>query len=642
MVYMPNSTILLLIADEQLSDLLERAVLKPARYQVTQVSDPSVAKAIIRSSPIDAIIIEYGIGGEEFEIIEELDNTFPGLPLIVIGDLKDEELYIKALRHGVIEFLTPPLKPEIVLDTVHQAVARRAKLNNWAHDRYKRNTDVLQRRVSVLETLSNVGRSVTASLDLDEVLKLVVDAAVDITGAEEGSLLILDESTGELYMRAARNFQDEFVRTFSLPINDTLAGDVVRTGKPVILDEQSPQKIKTSYLVKSLIYVPLKIQDRVIGVLGVDNRESGNPLVAQHITSVSALADYAAIAIENARLYSSTEVERNKLEAILTRIEDGVIVVGLDGKVLLVNRVARDIFGIGDQEVNQKSIDKVFQHEELLDLIKTGHETFPYRSEIEVGEDRVIETKLNFTRDVGMTVTLHDVTYFKELDRVKSDFVSTVSHDLRSPLTAILGYVELLERVGPINERQLSFIQRVQASVRNITELINDLLDLGRIESGFDERMVSLSLPKVIQFSVESINNKIQEKGQHLNVEVPENLPNVLGDSVRLRQVVDNLLGNALRYTPQGGQISISADNENDQIILRISDEGYGIPAADRPHIFEKFYRASNVVENISGSGLGLAIVKSIVENHQGRVWVDSVEGEGSTFTVVLPIDKGG
>jgi two-component system, OmpR family, phosphate regulon sensor histidine kinase PhoR len=637
---MPTSTILLLISDEQLCDLLERAVLKPAGYQVAQVKEPSAAKAIIRSSPIDAIVIEYGIDGGEFEIVKEFVDTYPGVPLIIISNIEDEALYIKALRLGVFECLMPSLKPDVVLGVVQRAVERRAKLNAWASDRYKRNTDVLRQRVNVLETLSNVGRSVTASLDLDEVLKLVVDAAVDITGAEEGSLLILDESSGELNMRAARNFQDEFVRTFSLPISDTLAGDVVRTGKPVMLDEQSPQKIKTSYLVKSLIYVPLKIHDRVIGVLGVDNREGGHPLMSQHITSISALADYAAIAIENARLYSGTEVERNKLEAILTRIEDGVIVVGLDDKVILVNRVARDIFDIGDHEVTQKSVDEVFHHEQFLDLLKNGHETFPYRSEIEVGEGRVIDIQLNFTPDVGMTVTLHDVTNFKELDRIKSDFVSTVSHDLRSPLTAILGYVELLERVGPINERQRSFIQRVQTSVRNITELINDLLDLGRIESGFDARMVSLSLPKVVQYSVESLKNKIREKEQQLSVDVPEDLPNVLGDSVRMRQVVDNLLGNALRYTPQGGRIDISAAEENEQIILRVIDEGCGIPASDRPHIFEKFYRASNVVENISGSGLGLAIVKSIVENHQGRVWVDSVEGKGATFTVVLPIEK--
>lgn len=638
---MPNSVILLIIADEQMRDLLERGVLKPAGYQVVQVRDIVAGKAIIKSSPIDAIILEMGIGGDGFQAANELIQTFPGIPLILINNVDDKTLYMKALRLGVLEMLTPPLKPDFVLEILQQAVERRNRLNSWANDRYRRNTDTLRKRVNVLETLSNVGRSVTASLDLDEVLKLVVDAAVEITGAEEGSLLILDENTGELNMRAARNFQDEFVRTFSLPISDTLAGDVIRTGKPVLVGEKSPQKIKTSYLVKSLIYVPLKIQDRVIGVLGVDNRESEKHFLANHITSVSALADYAAIAIENARLYSGTEFERNKLEAILTRIEDGVIVIGTDGKVILVNRVARKLFNLEDQEVDFKSADEVFQHEQLLDLLNNGHQTFPYRTELELGDERVVNTQLNFIPDVGTTVTLHDVTYFKELDRIKSDFVSTVSHDLRSPLTAILGYVELLERVGPVNERQQSFIKRVQTSVRNITELINDLLDLGRIESGFDERKVSLSLSNVVQYSIESMKTKILEKEHQLSVNIPANLPNVIGDSVRLRQVVDNLLGNSSRYTPQGGKINISATQENEQIILRVSDNGCGIPASDRPHIFDKFYRASNVVENISGSGLGLAIVKSIVENHQGRIWVDSVEEEGTTFTVVLPIETG-
>lgn len=636
---MSTNTILLIVTDKQTGDLLERGVLQPAGYQVIQVTEPTAAKSIIRSSPIDSIVLDAGVGESEFDFVDELVKTFPVIPLILIGKSEDDEFHFKALRHGVMDVLPLPLKPDVVLDAVQRGVERRAQFNSWASDRNRRDTDVLRKRVNVLETLSKVGRSLTASLDLDEVLTQVVDTAVELTGSEEGSLLILDEDSGELYMRAARNFQDEFVQTFRLPISDTLAGDVVRTGKPVLLDEKSPQKIKTSYLVKTLIYVPLKVHDRVIGVLGVDNRESERSFNSQHVTLVSALADYAAIAIENARLFSSTEIERSKLKAILTRIEDGVIVVDPEGKVILVNRVARNLFELADQEVAMKPIEEVFKDEQLLDLLRNGHETFPYRSELELDDQRVIDTQLNFVPDVGITVTMHDVTYFKELDRIKSEFVSTVSHDLRSPLTAILGYVELLERVGPLNERQRSFVQRVQASVRNITELINDLLDLGRIESGFDERYVVLSLPNVIQYSVESIKGRLIEKNLTLSVDVADDLPKVVGDSVRLRQVFDNLLGNALRYTPTGGEISIIAREENDQIIMQVIDNGVGIPASDRPHIFDKFYRASNVVENITGSGLGLAIVKSIVENHQGRVWVDSSEGEGSTFTVVLPVE---
>ncbi len=637
---MPSSNILLIVSDEQMGDLLERGVLKPVGYQITQVAEPTAAKSIIRSSPVDCIILESGVGGKNYKLVYDLLESFPATPLILIGSEKDTEHYVKLLRWGLSDFLTPPLKPDVVLESIQRGVDQSARLNSWAKDQYRRDTDFLRQRVNVLETLGNVGRSVTALLDLDEVLKTVVDAAVEFTGAEEGSLLILDESSGELTMRASLNFQDEFVKTFRLPINDTLAGEVVRTGKPVLLDEKSPQKIKTSYLVKTLIYVPLKIHDKVLGVLGVDNRESERPFLPQHISLVSTLADYAAIAIENARLFENTEIARHKLEAILTKIEDGVIVVDADGKVILVNRVARALFEIDDDESFMKPVEDVFNHEQLVELLTNGNETFPFRCELEINEDKVINAQMNFVPDVGLTITLHDVTYFKELDRIKSDFVSTVSHDLRSPLTAILGYIELLERVGPINDKQRTFIQRVQMSVRNITELINDLLDLGRIESGFDESKVSLSVTNVVKYSVESLKDRILENDIKLTLDAPKDLPQIIGDSVRLRQVVDNLLGNALRYTQKGGKIDVVLREENEQIIFQVCDDGVGIPAADRPHIFEKFYRASNVVDDISGSGLGLAIVKTIVENHNGRIWVDSTEGEGSTFTIVLPIEK--
>jgi len=637
---MPNSTILLIVSDEQTGNLLERGVLRPAGYQVTQVKEPTAAKSIIRSSPIDSIILENGIGGGNFEFAYDLLNTFPATPLILIGSSNDKDSYVDFLRRGVLDFLIPPLKSAVVLEAVQRGVELKARLNSWAKDRHKRGTAVLRRHVDALETLGNVGRAVSASVDLDEILKILVDAAVEFTGAEEGSLLILDESSGELTMRAARNFQDEFVRTFRLPINDTLAGEVVRTGKPVLLDEKSPQKIKTSYLVKTLMYIPLKVHGKVIGVLGVDNRESERPFTSQEIFLVSVLADYAAIAIENMRLFASTAIERNKLEAILTRIEDGVIVIDSEGNIVLANRVAREFFHLGNREIAMKQIGEVFDHEEFVDYLKNAHKTSPYRCEIELEDDRVINAQLNYVPDVGLTVTMHDVTYFKELDRIKNEFVSTVSHDLRSPLTAILGYIELIERTGSVNDKQRSYIQRVQMSVRNITELINNLLDLGRIESGFDDRKVSLSLQNVVQYSIDSLREQIVENSQVLTVDVPKDLPTIIGDSVRLRQVVDNLLGNAMRYTPEGGEVSITAREENEQIILQIKDEGLGIPAIDRPHIFEKFYRASNVINNISGSGLGLAIVKSIVESHYGRIWVDSEEGDGSTFTVVLPIEK--
>src|SRR3990172_9450647 len=180
----------------------------------------------------------------------------------------------------------------------------------------------LQYRLKGLEALTQVGRTVTALLDHSDVLTAVVEAAVRLTGAEEGSLLLMDDDTGDLYMRASKNFDDEFARTFRLPVDDSLAGQVIESGEPVLLDERTPQKIKTAYLVHSLIYVPLRVRGRTIGVLGVDNRQAGATLTRQDVTVMLAMADYAAIAIENARLYTRSEEARSKLETVLGQTEN--------------------------------------------------------------------------------------------------------------------------------------------------------------------------------------------------------------------------------------------------------------------------------------------------------------------------------
>jgi len=253
-------------------------------------------------------------------------------------------------------------------------------------------------------------------------------------------------------------------------------------------------------------------------------------------------------------------------------------------------------------------------------------------------DGRVFSAQVTPIPEVGQAVTMQDITYLKDLDRIKSDFVSTVSHDLRSPLTAILGYVELIERIGPVTEQQREFIHRVQMNVHNITSLINDLLDLGRIEAGFDARKEVLPLGGIVKYVVEELNEKIARKEQQLTVDIPDDLPTVLGNPGRMRQAVHNLLGNANRFTQKRGKIAVRARSEGSQVILEVGDNGPGIPPADQPHVFDKFYRGSNVPNDVPGTGLGLAIVKSIVENHQGRIWVASSLGKGTVFTLVLPI----
>jgi two-component system NtrC family sensor kinase len=635
---MATRKIILAHSDPQLGNLLENSILRPAGYEVTYVAEQATTEALVKSTLPDLIIIgEMLRDGNGLELVGKLFATYPNIPIILIASQPSPALMQSALRNGACDCLIPPMHSNDVLAAVERAFQRRKTVEEWAQLEAHRNTRSLRLRLDSLEALQKVGRAVTASLDLDNVLTTVVDAAVELSGAEEGSLLLLDETTGDLYMRAARNFQEDFVRTFRLPIRDTLAGQVLRTGEPITFNEKTPQKIKTSYLVHTLIYMPLKVQGRVIGVLGVDNRQSGHPFTEDHITLITALAGFAAIAIENARLFTHSEVERNKLETILTQVEDGVVVVGLDGQIILVNRTARSAFTLEDIILEGKPAKEIFQHPDMLDIFE-DNKIHVSRTEINLDDGRVLNAQITPIPEVGLAITMQDITQLKELDRIKTDFVNTVSHDLRSPLTAILGYVELIDRAGPTTEQQKEFIRRVQFSVNNITTLINDLLDLGRIEAGFDARKEIVPLPAIIQYAVEGLRNRYTEKNQTVTMDIPKDLPSVLGNPVRLRQMIANLVNNSIKFTPVDGKVAVRARSEAGQLILQVVDNGSGIPPADQPYIFDKFYRGSNIPYDAPGTGLGLAIVKSIVENHQGRIWLNSTANQGTVFTVVLPI----
>jgi len=334
--------------------------------------------------------------------------------------------------------------------------------------------------------------------------------------------------------------------------------------------------------------------------------------------------------------------ELQKLDTIINNIEDGVMILDENFNILLINPAARRAFGIwNDEAIIGKSVLATIPNQDLRALLHFDSKDPTPHNEITFDDGRALVAQLAPIPGVGSAITMQDITHLKQIDRLKTEFVHTVSHDLRSPLTAILGYVELLERVGPINDQQREFIARVRASVQSVTNLVNDLLDLGRLEAGADSNKELVPFEGIIRYTVETLGSQINDKKQQLELELPEaDLPPMRGNPIRLRQMLDNLIGNAVKYTPEGGKIKVKVDVQSDQLILCVSDTGPGIPASDQAHVFEKFYRASNVPKGVGGSGLGLAIVKSIVDNHQGRIWVESVLGQGTTFTVVLPLYK--
>jgi PAS domain S-box-containing protein len=332
-----------------------------------------------------------------------------------------------------------------------------------------------------------------------------------------------------------------------------------------------------------------------------------------------------------------SESELKRYEFIFANIQDAVLILDEAGRIQLTNRAMEVAFDLSREEIRGKMVFDVIDHPDLVSLLKRAQSLPLKYHEINFDDGRIYNAQYTPIGGFGSVITMQDISYLKQLDRMKNEFVHTISHDLRSPLTSVLGYTELIQRVGSINEQQIEFLDRIRSSVESITALVNDLLDLSRLEAGFDTRREFVHLENILKFALDTMEGQFKMNNLKLQLDVGKDLPELRGNPIRLRQLLDNLLSNAVKYSAKGSTISVSLQAEDSQIIFRVKDEGVGIPQSEQARIFEKFFRASNVPDQVGGSGLGLAIVKSIVDSHQGRIWVESAMGKGTTFFVVLP-----
>jgi signal transduction histidine kinase len=278
--------------------------------------------------------------------------------------------------------------------------------------------------------------------------------------------------------------------------------------------------------------------------------------------------------------------------------------------------------------------------------IRNGYEqrydvalTTPTACALQVHTAQVID---DAGRYLGRVFVFHDVTREREIDQMKSDFIDLVSHELRTPLTNIIGFVSLMleGETGEINEAQRRSLASVQRQARRLSALITDLLDVSRIEAGqVTMRQETVDLAAVAEAMLQELQPQAREKNLTVHFMAAPNLPPVRGDTERLSRVFTNLLGNAFKFTPPGGEVSLTLNVVNGELQGQVRDTGPGIPAEDLPRIFDKFFQVERVATRKSGgTGLGLSIVRGIVEAHGGRVWANSVVGEGTVFTFALPI----
>ncbi|MDQ2730022.1 MAG: ATP-binding protein [Armatimonadota bacterium] len=508
--------------------------------------------------------------------------------------------------------------------------------------------------------------------ELEDTLKRLGQRIAMIIQAEKCLLMLLDSDRGELFgVNPAFNIAPEDVAHVRVRANQGISGEVFQGGLPIICnnamrDPRAEHDHVGLLNVRNMISVPLMVEKRdaenrvvdksTIGVLHVYNKRFGNEFTDEDISLLRRLAGNTASIIASSQLIDKLRQEKKELVQTLESIQAGILVVSKAGHIRLVNQAARVLFSLADDVVH-KPYTEVVGDERVRTLIERSFSTRIEQSDEVVvhlpntGEDEELiyqaQTGLEYEEGelVGVVAIFTDITQIRNVDRMKTAFVSTVSHELRTPLTNIKGFITTLLLSGDSGEtftpeQVREFYEIIDTECDRLTRLITDLLNVSRIEQGVAVELdpTSVDVPTLIN-KVKIAQEAGDKTGHDWVVEVPEEMEPIIADEDRLDQIMTNLINNAIKYSPDGGTIGVKVRDDNNSIVVSISDQGMGMRKEFLSKgIFGKFARERYVDnQKIYGTGLGLYLVKHMIEAHGGRIWVDSEFGRGSTFSFRLP-----
>ena len=585
----------------------------------------------------------------------------------------------------------PPERIELARTLAQQTAAslRNARLYHITRQLSARLEQQVEERTAALraehrraQLMAHIFAELAGSLDLDQVLNRTLDTLCEGLHATQGVVLHIppDDPTNIVWRAGRGPRRPEYGgQKVDLKPDDPWLRWVTREHKVLLIEPDTPWPPGWAEIFGHYprgVAAPLLLGAEAHGVLLL-LREHDRPWPQADIELVQATAMQMATVIQNANVVQllhrqiaetmeisrERQIEASRMRAILEAVADGILVTDPRGQVTLVNPSAERLLGLKEDELLGQPLERFrglfgAQGQAWLEHIRlwsqnpaayTPGETAASQIELEDGRVLAIHLAPVFMqqRFLGTVSAIRDITHHIEVDRMKSEFVATVSHELRTPLTAIKGYVDLLTKpqiMGELNPKQAKAVAVIQRHVQRLISLVNDLLTLSRLESGrmhIEPRVVDLA--PILEEVVDEFRRQMRDRGRDLTItlDLPAHLPPVLADPQRVRQIVGNLVENAGRYTPDRGQVTVSAHAQDAFVQVSVHDTGIGIQPQDLDRVFERFYRGEHpLVMQTPGTGLGLAIVKQLVEMHGGRIWVEStgVPGEGTTFHFTLPL----
>lgn len=502
----------------------------------------------------------------------------------------------------------------------------------------------LQARLDELNRLLVVSQGVASSLEMQDAVQPVLEAAL-ATGASAVRLALSPSILPKTSIELPSQFSlgpasDKYAHMDQAILNQVQQQE--RIVLPNVARTRTLDIAPNLPLPASLLAVPLRHENRFYGVMWAAY-DQPRTFIESDARFMTTLAGQAALATANAHLFLNVEAGRRQLEAILHSTPDPVLVIDPQERLLLANPAAEKLLGMRAEASENQLIADLVQQRSLLDLLQAAPSAKESAEIVFPGGRTYLATTSSVVAEgkpVGRVCVLRDVTHFKELDSLKSEFVATVSHDLRSPLTLMRGYATMLEMVGELNDQQQGYVRKIISGVENMSRLVNNLLDLGRIEIGVGLQVENVSLRDILDRVMGALQLQASQKNITLKTEADPALPVTLeADQALLHQAIYNLVENSIKYTPNGGRVLVRARAVGADALFEVRDNGIGIAPSDLTHLFQKFYRGKQREARAQhGTGLGLAIVRSIAERHGGKAWVESELGKGSAFFLQTPL----
>jgi len=532
------------------------------------------------------------------------------------------------------------------------------------------NARLYQETMKRAHVLGSIHRIITTIISDDPGKLITMARLVAELMSQEFCALVLIEGGKHFNLEATYGIEEGFRSRWFNNALDGITEEVLTRGKFKRTGEPGDRIVENSYItrhgIESIIAVPLKVHEKVKGMLLLGNSKPYDYSI-EEINHLVFLADQVALGIENAVLYKNAVLEKNKTEAILHSIGDGVVTLDWERKITSINPAASEISGWQAEEVVGRSCHEVFHgkdkdgqdqcsthcpiseiigklinHDEPRKVIKNKGSIIT-----KDGRERFIEDthSIVFIGDEleGAVIVFRDVTEERMLQQMKSDFIASVAHDLKTPLASIKGYaMTLIKHGGKFDkDTQREFFMIINSEIDRLTRLLENLLNLTKMEVG---KLITRHEDFNIQILVKKVKDlyQINTSKHEIIIEAEPNLPYAYADIDQVEQIMNNLISNAIKYSPSGGKVTVRLSLAGNFIQVCAEDAGIGIPENELANIFERYHRVeSTSTRRISGTGLGLFITKILVEAQEGRVWVESTPGQGSRFYFTLPVSGG-